>query len=175
MKISRSRLLVLLVTTIVTWPMAAVGCEVRTGEHSAQITIKGVRGAEDISASFATIGDVPHHQLSQRVYRFALSSPDAPDFDGATTLNFVHADSTSGGGKHEGYATWTLKSGDTVQVRFVGAHSTPKAGVEQTPNHGTLSLCGGTGKYRDIKGEGEYRGSTSASGGTFETTLPITY
>ena len=60
-------------------------------------------------------------------------------------------------------------------MEFGGQHSRMAKGATLAPNHGTLRLVGGTGKYSRIKGVSAYTGSTSAEGGTFETTVQISY
>jgi hypothetical protein len=176
--VTRMRLLGWLVLVIVaacSAPAAKEPAEASPGHRVETITLTGTRGAVDISTSVADVGDVPHHEVAQRVYSYTVSSADAADFDGATTTNFAQGDSINGAGTHHGYAVWKLKSGDTVTIRFDGRHQALAHDGAEAPYEGELHFTGGTGKYRHIQGHAKYRGHTSAAGGSWTTTVTIEY
>lgn len=167
--------LLLVVSAVGSAPAAKEPGEAPSGRKVETITLTGSRGAVDISSSVADVGDVPHHEVAQRVYSYTVSSADAADFDGATTTNFAQADSIDGAGSHRGYAVWKLKSGDTVTLRFGGRHAALAHNVSEAPFDGEFQFTGGTGKYRHIKGQAKYRGKATAAGGSWTTTVTIEY
>ena len=167
--------LVLVMVAACSAPAAKEPTEASSGHANQTITLTGARGAMDISTSVADVGDVPHHEVAQRVYSYTVYSADAEDFDGATSTNFAQADSINGAGTHHGYAVWKLKNGDTVTIRFDGRHEALARNGAEAPYEGEFHFTGGTGKYRHIKGHAKYRGHTSAAGGRWTATVTFEY
>jgi hypothetical protein len=143
--------------------------------RTATITVTGERSGPDTDISVASVGDIPGHEIAQRIYSYALSSTDAKDFNGGTATNFAQTDTTGASGSHSGYAVWKLRNGDNVTIRFKGTHAVPSAAVAQAPYEGDFEFTGGTGKYRAIKGGARYEGVTTASGSHWKTTVKIEY
>ncbi|MEO8672383.1 MAG: hypothetical protein ABI411_13790 [Tahibacter sp.] len=149
------------------------------------LNLTGTRPLTDISSTVASVGDVPNHEIAQRVYSYVVltAAPDsgkpakeAKDFDGATTMNFAQSDSRNGAGTHNGYATWKLKSGDLIYVTFNGKHSARGAGQEDAaPFDGEFEFAGGTGKYANIKGHSSYQGKVTATGSSWEAKVMFEY
>ena len=74
----------------------------------------------------------------------------------------------AGTGTHRGYYTNRLKNGDTEYGSFEGTFKTTfkeDGSWEMTTWEGTWKSNGGTGKVKNIKGGGTYRGKATAEEG----------
>jgi hypothetical protein len=96
--------------------------------------------SKSISKSSFAIDDVPNHEVVQEVL-LQKSKYSTPDFDPGEEWIHIQTDQTGGSGSHKGY--------------YIEIH----AGGEQT--YGTYRYVGGTGKYKNIKGGGTYKGRAS--------------
>jgi hypothetical protein len=113
-------------------------------------------------------GDDPKHELVVlEIHRDNTTSSD-PDFNEAEHIVYEQHDSVAGTGTHRGYYTNRLKNGDTEYGSFEGTFkSTFKedGSWEMTMWEGIYKVIGGTGKFKNIKGSGTYRGKATAEEG----------
>ena len=113
-------------------------------------------------------GDDPKHELILRVRRDANTSHSDPDWNGSELTVYELADqvavtATAGTGTHRGYTRRVSKNGDTVFGSYEGSHrsdGTPQG----TTWEGSWKETGGTGKSKNSKGAGTYRGKVTAEG-----------
>src|SRR5215831_14708739 len=110
-------------------------------------------------------GDVPNHEIGQSIRLDTVSSPD-PDFDGSRYVNYEQVDQVAGTGSHRGYGRQITRSGDEIYQKWEGSHKTiVRDGAWESTFQGTFQYVGGTGKFKNIRGSGTYRGTVTAQGG----------
>jgi hypothetical protein len=115
-------------------------------------------------------GDDPKHELVVlEIHRDTTTSSD-PDFNEAEHTVYEQRDSVAGTGTHRGYYTNLLKNGDTEYGLYEGTFKTTfkEDGSWETTWEGTVKVAGGTGKFKNIKGSGTYRGKATAEGASTE-------
>ena len=78
--------------------------------------------------------------------------------EGATVLNQEVANLHKGTGEHSGYYTITDGSDSTIAKWAGHVNTVMKDGNPMTSFKGQWEYVGGTGKYKSIKGKGEYNG-----------------
>ena len=108
-------------------------------------------------------GDDPKHQLVVlAIYRATTTSPD-PDFDGTEVIAYEQADDVAGTGTASGHYVRFHKNGDIDYGTYENTHKTTvkEDGSWETTWEGTWKVTGGTGKFKNIKGEGTYRGKAT--------------
>lgn len=102
------------------------------------------------------VGDVPGHQI--RIYEHHRTFPlNPPMFSGVRVLevwNRAFSDYTSLNGHAWGYSQYLLEGGDKIFARYDGTTQTTIGtdGSRKTTFAGIISLIGGTGKFRGIRG-----------------------
>jgi len=110
-------------------------------------------------------GDDPKHELVVlAIYRGTTTSPD-PDFNETEITTYEQADQVAGTGTHRGYFIRLHKNGDTDYGTYEGTVKTTfkeDGSWETTTWEGTWKVTGGTGKFKNIKGGGTYRGKATA-------------
>lgn len=113
--------------------------------------------------------DVPEHQISQTVRKASLTSSD-PFFGSSENLDYGQSDSIAGNGSHKGYSVNTFKNGDKAYCKWEGTHKTivKEGGAWETNYEGEYQYTGGTGKFKNIKGGGAYKGRITAKEHTEE-------
>jgi hypothetical protein len=105
-------------------------------------------------------GDDPKHEVDALlIYRDTTTSSD-PDHDGTEQIRYEQDDQVAGTGTHRGYFRRLFKNGDTDYGTYEGTHKTTvkEDGSWETTWEGTWKVIGGTGKFKNIKGGGTYRG-----------------
>jgi hypothetical protein len=130
-----------------------------------------------ISRTVVYPGDDPKHELVMFVRRDTTTSSD-PDFNETELILYQQSDSVAGTGTHRGYFRRLFKNGDTDYGSFEGAHKTTfkeDGSWEATTWEGTSKLIGGTGKFKNLKGGGTYRGKVTAEGPSTEFELEVEY
>jgi hypothetical protein len=129
-----------------------------------------------ISQTVVYPGDDPKHELVMLVRRDTTTSSD-PDFNETELIVYDQSDSVAGTGTHRGYFRRLFKNGDTDFGSFEGAHKTTvkEDGSSETTWEGTSKVTGGTGKFKNIKGGGTYRGKATAEGASTEFELEVEY
>ena len=110
-------------------------------------------------------GDDPKHELAvQAIYRATTTSPD-PDINGSEVIVYQQEDQVAGTGTARGYYVRFYKNGDTDYGTIEQTHKTSFKGDgswESTTWEGTYKVTGGTGKFKNIKGSGTFRGKATA-------------
>lgn len=102
------------------------------------------------------VGDVPGHQI--RIYEHHRTFPSNPPmFSGVRVLevwNRAFSDYTALNGHAWGYSQYLLEGGDKIFARYDGTTQTTIGadGSRKTTFAGIISLTGGTGKFRGIRG-----------------------
>ncbi len=121
-------------------------------------------------------GDVPKHTLTQIVRIASATSPD-PDFGSSENWEYYHVDSVAGNGTHRGYTVCIYKNGDKTFVKWEGTHKTTvkEGGVWEVSYEGKYQFTGGTGKFKNIEGEGVYKGTRTAKGVAEEGEAEVEY
>lgn len=134
--------------------------------HAAEKKINGVNHfGPHVSQTVSSPGDVPNHEIIQSIRLDTVSSSD-PDFDGSRYINYEQVDQIAGTGSHRGYGRQITKSGDEIYHKWEGSHKTiVKDGTWESSFQGKFEYVGGTGKFKNIKGGGTYKGTVSPRGG----------
>jgi hypothetical protein len=113
-------------------------------------------------------GDDPKHELVAMEIRQDGTTSSDPDFNEAEHINYEQRDLVAGTGTHRGYFTNRLKNGDTEYGTYEGTVKTTfkeDGSWEATTWEGTYKVTGGSGKLKNIKGSGTYRGKATAAEG----------
>ena len=116
-----------------------------------------------ITASKTTLTVGEGHEVTQEVVISDLKYSD-PEFTTKSEWVYVHTDSVEGRGKQTGYYIDTHEDGTQTYGNFEGTIETtvkPDGSWESTWE-GTYQYLGGTGKYNNIKGDGQYKGQASS-------------
>jgi hypothetical protein len=116
-----------------------------------------------ITASKTTLTVGEEHELTQEVVISDIKYSD-PEFATESEWVYVHTDAVEGRGKQTGYYIDTHEDGTQTYGNFEGTIETtvkPDGSWESTWE-GTYQYLGGTGKYKNIKGEGQYKGQASS-------------
>jgi hypothetical protein len=132
-----------------------------------------------ISKTTLYLGDVPHHELSQEVRKQIYTPTEKPpDWDVAEeVVAYEQSDSVAGSGSHRWYGINRLKSGDERYEKGEGTHTTTvkAGGAWETTFEGKFEWIGGTGKYKNIKGGGTYKGKATAEATSFDWEMEVEY
>ena len=112
-------------------------------------------------------GDDPKHELVVlKIRRDTTTSPD-PEWNETEQIIYEQVDEVAGTGTHRGYYVRLHKNGDTDYGPFEGTFKTTfkeDGSWEATTWEGTWHTTGGTGKFKNIRGSGTYRGKATAEG-----------
>jgi len=120
-----------------------------------------------ISQTVASPGNTPNHQIVLRVVTNMGTSTD-PDLGNFEQTAYELVDEVAGSGTHRGYGNNLHKNGDRTYGQFEGTHKTTvkEDGSWEATWEGTWKFVGGTGKFKNIKGGGTYKGKATPTGGT---------
>jgi hypothetical protein len=116
-----------------------------------------------ITASKTTLTLGEGHEVIQEVVISDIKYSDT-EFKTKSEWVYVHTDSVEGRGKQTGYYIDTHEDGTQTYGNFEGTIETtvkPDGSWESTWE-GTYQYLGGTGKYKNIKGDGQYKGKASS-------------
>jgi hypothetical protein len=129
-----------------------------------------------ISKTVVSPGDDPKHELVLTVYQQTTTSSD-PDWNETEEIISDQADSVAGTGTHRGYFRRLHKNDETSYGSYEGTHKTTvkEDGSLETTWEGIYKLTGGTGKFKNIKGGGTYRGKATAQGAATEFEGEVEY
>jgi hypothetical protein len=116
-----------------------------------------------ISRTVLSPGDDPQHELVLMIRRDITTSSDS-DWNETEQFSYEQDDHVAGTGTHKGYFRRFHKNGETDYGTYEGMHKTSvKAdGSWEMTWEGTYKSTGGTGKFKNIKGSGTYRGKATA-------------
>ena len=119
-------------------------------------------------------GDDPKHDLVVlAIYRATTTSsdPNSAYLNESELMAYEQADEVAGTGTQRGYYVRFHKNGDTEYGTYEGTHKTTvkeDGSWEMSTWEGTYKIIGGTGKFKNIKGSGTYRGKATAEGASTE-------
>ena len=116
-----------------------------------------------ISQTVVHPGDDPKHELVMFVRRDTTTSSD-PDHNETEEMVYSQSESVAGTGTSRGYFRRLFKNGDTYFGSYEGTHKTSvkEDGSSETTWEGTYKITEGTGKFKNIKAGGTYRGKVTA-------------
>ena len=129
-----------------------------------------------ISQTVVSPGDDPNHELVLSIRRDTTTSSD-PDLNGTEQMVYEQTDQVAGTGTHRAYCRRLFKNGDTTYGSYEGTHKTTvkEDGSLETTWEGTWKETGGTGKFKNIKGGGTYRGKATAQGASSDWEREVEY
>ena len=129
-----------------------------------------------ISQTAVYPGDDPNHEVVMFVRRDTTTSSD-PDHNETEEMVYGQNDSVAGTGTARGYFRRFFKNGDTYYGSYEGTFKTTvkEDGSLGTTWEGTYKVTGGTGKFKNIKGDGTYRGKATAEGASTEFEAEVEY
>ena len=107
-------------------------------------------------------GGAPGRELAQMIYLDSMVT--ASGWDPLEERGINQDDQIDGSGKHKGVAVDIMKNGDTLFQVYAGTHKTTlkEGGAWEVNYQGTMEFKGGTGRYKDAKGKGTYKGKITA-------------
>jgi hypothetical protein len=122
-----------------------------------------------ISRTVVSPGDDPKHEWVMQISRNTTTSSD-PDHNGTELMDYGQSDSVAGTGTHRSFFRRLFKNGDTYSGTSEGTHKTTvkEDGSRETTWEGTWKVNGGSGKFKNSKGDGTYRGKRTAEGAVTE-------
>ena len=108
------------------------------------------------------VGDVPNHEVVQEANSADMKYSN-PEFKTKDEWAFVHSDLIDGSGTQTGYYYDTHEDGSHTYGTFKGTiKTTSKAdGSWEAIWEGTYEYRGGSGKFKNLKGSGKYKGKAS--------------
>jgi hypothetical protein len=120
---------------------------------------------QTVSQTTVSPGDVPNHELVSRVYINTVTGSD-PDWKDIEEHLYEQADQVAGTGTHRGYSMRVHPNGDRSYGSYEGTHKTTIKGDRswETTFEGTWKWTSGTGKFKNIKGSGTYKGKATPEG-----------
>ena len=132
----------------------------------------------DISKTVVSFpGDDPKHELVVlAIYRATTTSPD-PNINETEVITYEQGDQVAGTGTHRGYYVRHYKNGDIDYGTYEGTVKTTvkEDGSWETTWEGTWKSSGGTGKFKNMKGGGTYRGKATAQEATTDWESEVEY
>lgn len=145
--------------------MAAVAggaLECAHAEKREQTSVKSSQ--RSVAKSTTAIGDVPNHEVFQETLISAVKYAN-PDYKVTEEWVFNQVDQTDGAGAHRGYWIHFHEGGEQTYGTYQGNHRTVSNadGSWLSSWEGKHQFTGGTGKYKNIKGAGTYRGKVGSS------------
>ena len=107
-------------------------------------------------------GGAPGRELAQMIYLDSMAT--ASGWDVLEERGINQDDQIDGSGKHKGVAVDIMKNGDTLFQVYAGTHKTTvkEGGAWEVNYQGTMEFKGGTGRYKNAKGKGTYKGKITA-------------
>ena len=139
--------------------------------------IKGTnKHTPPISRTVVSPGDDPQHELALLIRRDTTTSSD-PDWNETELISYQQDDQVAGTGTHRAYFRRLRKNGETEYGSYEGMHKTSVKddGSWEMTWEGTYQMIGGTGKFKNIKGSGTYRGKATAQGALTEWEGEVEY
>ena len=130
-----------------------------------------------LSEHTLTPPDVPGHSLILRVQRQVIKAPTNPEYDGADVLIYVYVERVQGAGTSRGVTVDTLKNGDKVFWNFQSkSQKTEKEGGSwELTFEGSGEIVGGTGKYKNAKGDETFSGTVTPDSSIVNTEITWEY
>ena len=119
---------------------------------------------------------VPDHEFVQGVYVDPVKTK-SPEFDVIESRIVNQDDTLNGDGRHRGVEILVFSNGDTAIDNYEGTHKviTKEGGAWEVNYVGKYEFVGGTGRFKNIKGHGTYRGHITPDALTEEDEAEVTY
>jgi hypothetical protein len=116
-----------------------------------------------VAKSTVTIGDVPNHEVLQETLISSIKYSN-PDFKVNEEWVFSQTDQVDGSGTHRCYWIDFHQGGEQTYGTCEGAHKTvaKEDGSWLSTWEGKYRYQGGTGKFKNIKGAGTYKGKVGS-------------
>jgi hypothetical protein len=149
-----------------------------SAQAAEKVKITGTNKLEPpISRTVVSPGDDPKHELVLLTRREITTTSSDPDHNETEQITCEQSDSVAGTGTHRGYFRRLFKNGDTDYGPYEGTHKTTvkEDSSFETTWEGTWKVTGGTGKFKNIKGGGTYRGKATAQGASSEWEGEVEY
>ena len=129
-----------------------------------------------ISRTVVSPGDDPQHELVLMIRRNTTTSSD-PDWNETEQIVYGQGDEVAGTGIARGYFRRLRKNGETDYGTYEGTVKTSvkEDGSWETTWEGTWKSSGGTGKFKNMKGGGTYRGKATAEGASTDWEGEVEY
>ena len=118
----------------------------------------------------------PDHEFVQGIYMDSIKTK-SPEFDIIEARIVNQDDTLSGDGRHRGVEIDVFSNGDTAINNYEGTHKviTKEGGAWEVNYEGKYEYVGGTGRFKNIKGHGSYRGHITPDGLTEEDEAEVIY
>jgi len=101
----------------------------------------------------------------------------SPDFNIVEERIYDQSETIAGDGKHRGVAIDKFKNGDIAINEYEGTHKVVTKGNDDWEVHyeGKFKFIGGTGKFKNLKGGGTYKGHITPKSLKEEDEAEVTY
>jgi hypothetical protein len=118
----------------------------------------------------------PDHEFAQQVFIDTVKTK-SPKFDIVETRITNQDYTVSGDGRHRGVEIDVFSDGDTAINVYEGTHkvTTKEGGAWEVNYEGKFEFAGGTGRFKNLKGQGTYKGHITPDGLTEEDEAEVTY
>jgi hypothetical protein len=125
-----------------------------------------------ISKTTVSPSNVPKHELIQQVVMRSKQEINISDPNLLYKEAWLYGqeDSTAGSGSHRGHVIHVFEDGDRFYGQYEGIHKTviKEDGSWEGTWEGKFQFTGGTGKFKNIKGGGAYKGKATPKEPFFE-------
>ena len=130
-----------------------------------------------ISRTVVSPGDDPKHELVLLEINRTTTTSSDPDFNETEQFDYTQLDEVAGTGTHRGYFRRLHKNGDIDYGSYEGTQKTSvkEDGSWERTWEGTWKTHGGTGKFKNLKGSGTYRGKATAQEASTEFEGEVEY
>ena len=115
------------------------------------------------SKTVVIVGDVPNHELSQEMSVADIKYSN-PDFKIKNEWTYIHSDTIDGTGNQTGYYFDTHEDGSTSYGTFQATVKTNSQadGSWEATWECAFQYLGGSGKFKNLKGNGTCKGKVSS-------------
>ena len=160
--------------TLLVVPLVGLAISFALPIYAQQKKITGTNKSEPVISKTVVPpgpGDDPKHELvGLQIGRETQTSSD-PNFNDIEHITYEQSDSVAGTGTNRGYFRRLHKNGDIDYGTYEQTHKTTfkeDGSWKETTWESTWKSIGGTGKFKNIKGSGTYRGKATAEGASTE-------
>jgi hypothetical protein len=135
-----------------------------------------IKNKQMISNVVSTPGDDPKHVIIQSVIADIITSSD-PDWNDVEAMAYEQSDRVAGSGSRKGYLVVRHKNGDESYLKYEGNDkmTADDRGAWEVSSEGDIHVIGGTGKFKDMKGNGKYKGKTNPKGSSVNWEATMEY
>jgi hypothetical protein len=114
---------------------------------------------QTLSSSTASVGNASSHELVQAVHIDTIGK-SGPGITLVDEKVYEQDEQIGGSGTHRGHSVNSLNDGERLFQRWEGTHNTvvKDAGSWEMTYSGKSEIIGGTGRYKNAKGNCNYKG-----------------